>query len=586
MFKTKLLIILCCLLLLPVMIFPGTVFAAVDISPAQGIGGSTVTLSGLTPSQTYTIKWDGTSIVSGTVSASGTVFFYVPDDHGGVHNVLVENPTGSQVLTESFTLLPSISISPDSGTVGTDITVTGSGFGASEDGIKILYDDDAVKTGITADSDGSWTASFDAPESSLGGHDVDALGSDTTASSVDDADFDIEPSITITPTSCGVGCSVTVKGYGFEQSETGIKIVFSGTEVKTGISANSKGSWTSTFNVPAIHSGSHAVDAYGSETVSSDVTDLSFSVISGIALDKTSAYVGDVITVTGTGFAASETGIYVTLDGINQGSSVSADSKGQWATAMTVPSITHGTHTVDAHGSTTTATSIGDETLTVNAKITISPLSGNVGDRININGTGFSGSSTVVVKFGDGTVLSNISTDSTGNFSGSFDAPKGISGSVDVVATDTGNVADGATFEMDKTAPGAPLVDYPGDGDMVGFIGDTRVTFQWKDISDPSGVTYDIQVATDSAFNGVVFEHTGLTIAEYKSMADEALPNGEYYWRVRGVDEATNIGAWSATTNFKAGFMSLTTLIIIVVVLILVIVAIVRIRVVFFKKRT
>jgi hypothetical protein len=585
MSKIKIFAILCCLLILPVLILPGAAFAAVGISPLEGITGSGVTVSGLTPSQTYTVKWDGTSIITGTVSASGVVSFYVPEDHGGIHTVIVQNPTGTSVLEESFTILPSISISPDNGTVGTEVTVDGTGFGDAEDSIKILYDDDSVKTGITADSNGTWSATFTVPESITGSHDVDAQGSDTTASSVNDQSFGIEPSISISPTSCGVGCTVTVKGTGFEQSETGIKITFSDTDVKTGISASSKGSWTSTFDVPNIHSGSHEIDAFGSETVAGDVENISFSVIAGISIDKTSANVGDSVTVTGTGFAASESGIYVTFDGVNQGSSVSADSTGQWKSIMSVPPTTNGGHVIDAYGSTTPASSIQDKALAINAKVTISPTSGNVGDQISITGSGFSGGSTISVKFGTISVLSNLSTDSTGSFSGSFEAPKGISGSVEITATDAGNVTASSLFEMDKTAPDAPQIESPADGNTVGFIGDTRVNFKWKDVSDPSGVTYDLQVATDSAFNGIVFEHTGLTAAEYKSMSDEALPNGEYYWRVRAVDEATNVGNWSATTDFKAGFISLTMLIIIIVVIVVLIVVIVRVRVAFFTKR-
>jgi hypothetical protein len=585
MSKIKIFTILSCLLLLAAMVFPCTVFAAVAMSPSQGIVGSSVSISGLTPSQTYTIKWDGSSLVAGTVSASGAVSLYVPEDNGGIHTIVVENPTGNTVLTESYTLIPSITIDPSQGFVGTAISVTGRGFTSEEEEIEILYDDDVVKEKITADSDGSWTASFDAPASTTGSHDVDALGEDTTASSVSDASFTVEPKISISPTSCGVGCLVTVTGTGFEQSETGIKVSFSGDDIKTGISATSKGSWSTSFNVPVIHSGEHTVDAYGSETSTGDIDDLIFQVTSGIALDKKSVYVGDVIAITGTGFAADESNIYITMDGVNQGSSVSADSDGQWTSALSVPPAVNGSHIIDAHGGSTTASNIADETITVNARIVISPSSGNVGDQISITGNGFSGNSMVNVEFGTVSVLTNVSTDATGNFSASFDAPKGISGDLEIVASDTGSVAANAPFAMDKTAPDPPLVETPADGDIVGIIGDTRVTFKWKGVDDPSGVTYDIQVATDSSFGGIALEHTGLTTTEYKSMSDEALPPGEYYWRVRATDEAANIGDWSLTTNFKAGFMSITTAIIIVVVIILVIVAIVRIRVVFFKKR-
>jgi hypothetical protein len=295
--------------------------------------------------------------------------------------------------------------------------------------------------------------------------------------------------------------------------------------------------------------------------------------------------VGDVIAVTGTGFAANETGIYITFDGINQGGAISADSTGQWKSTLSIPPATSGNHIVDAHGSSTTAGSISDKDFTVQAKFVVDPTEGNVGDQITVDGTGFTGSTTVTIKYSTVSVL-NLNTDSSGNFGGSFEAPKGISGDIEIVATDSADVTASAMFAMDKTAPEIPQIESPEDSQLVGFIGDTRVDFKWKDVTDPSGITYDLQVATDSSFDGVVLEQSGLTTAEYKLMSDEALSPGDYYWRVRAVDCANNIGDWSRTTNFKAGFMSIGTLIIIVAVIALIILVIIRVRIAFFKKRS
>lgn len=584
--RIKALTLLVFLLVSSVTLQAHPVSAAVNISPTNGIVGSTATVSDLTAGQSYAVLWDGVTIISGSaVPTGGTITFTVPEDNGGAHNIVVQSPTGVQVFTTSFTILPSISISPSSGNAGTSITVTGRGFTASESSVKVYYGSDTVKSGIAADSNGSWSSSFEAPESASGNHDIDASGSNTLASAVTNVQFKIEPSISASPTSGGVGSSVTVKGTGFAASETGIKVVFGSTDIKTGITAGSNGSWTTTFDVPSTNSGSYKIDAYGNTTDINNVADLSFSVVSGISIDKTSVYVGDVITVTGTGFAANESGIYVTFDGVNQGNPVNANSSGQWTTTLAIPASTNGNHVIDAHGSTTSAGSIADKTLTVAAKIVLSPTSGNVGDQIHIDGTGFKGGASVNVKFGTATALGNISTDASGSFSGSFAAPKGISGNVDVVATDASNVTATTVFEMDKTPPGTPLVASPASGDTVGFIGDTRVTFEWKAVSDPSGVYYDIQVATDPDFLGIVFEHTGLSSAEYKSTEQEALSNGEYYWRVRAVDGATNASNWSGATKFKAGLLSMTALIIIAVVIVILILIIVRIKVAFFNKR-
>ena len=137
---------------------------------------------------------------------------------------------------------------------------------------------------------------------------------------------------------------------------------------------------------------------------------------------------------------------------------------------------------------------------------------------------------------------------------------------------------------MDETAPSVLQIKSPASGATVGFIGSAKVIFKWTEVTDPSGVSYDIQVATDSDFKDIVFEHSGLTSAEYESIDTEALARGQYYWRVRAVDGASNASDWTATTQFKSGRMSLTTIIIILVVMVVIILIALRARAVFSKR--
>ncbi len=110
------------------------------------------------------------------------------------------------------------------------------------------------------------------------------------------------------------------------------------------------------------------------------------------------------------------------------------------------------------------------------------------------------------------------------------------------------------------------------------------MTFKWTGATDPSGVYYDLQVASDSNFKNIVIEHLALTSSEYKSTDAEALPRGEYYWRVRAVDGAGNTSDWTAPSKLKAGFMTVTTLIIVLVVGLLIIAIVLRARVVFLRR--
>src|SRR4030043_2441825 len=145
------------------------------MAPSEGVVGATVTISGLA-SGSYSIKWDGVGVKQGTLPGGGSVTFTVPDTSGGDHTVTVDNPTGTQVLSSTFYVLPSISISADSGIVGDEVTVGGKGFAASESSIVVTYDGTNMKTGIVAGGTGSWEATFSLPSSAEGSHTGDAWG--------------------------------------------------------------------------------------------------------------------------------------------------------------------------------------------------------------------------------------------------------------------------------------------------------------------------------------------------------------------------------------------------------------------------
>lgn len=543
---------------------------AAGMTPSQGIVGSTVTISGLSASASYTIKWDDTVYKTGTVPSSGDVDFIVPETSGGAHTVTVENPTGTPVSVSpnTFTVLPSMAINPNSGSVGTSITVTGTGFSPAETSIKVTYDDQTVKTGITADDNGSWDTTFTVPSSAKGNHVVDVLGSTTEATDVADKTFTVSPKISITPTSGSVGTSVTVTGTGFVNDETAIKVTYDGLTLKAGITASGNGAWSTTFVVPDSAKGSHALNTSGSSTDAAEVTDISFTVMPGVSIQPTSGYVDDEIEMIGSGFGSNESGIKVTFDGTVIRSGITASENGYWTTSFTIPGSVNGVHAIDSYGITTTAMDVSDASLTVLAQVIINPNTGNVGDNIKVRGTGFSGKENFTISYDDVLIVTGLTTSSEGNFSASFEAPKGKSGEITVTATDTKDVAASAIFTMETTPPTPPQIASPKDGGRVGFIGDVKITFDWTDVTDPSGVYYTLEVSDQHDFGTTLVSYADLTRSEYTLSAAEALPHGDYYWRVRAVDGAGNASDWTTPAMVKAGFMTLKTLIIIVAAII------------------
>ena len=541
---------------------------AASMNPAEGDVGTPVTISGLTVGAAYAIRWDGENHKIGIVSSAGSIIFTAPDACGGAHTVEVECPSGSTAFSGSFSILPSIDIEPNSGTVGTTITVIGTGFAAAESGISVTYGSTNVKTGITANDDGSWSTSFAVPSAAKGSHIVDASGSDTEADDVADKTFTVSPSVTVDPTSGGVGTSVTVKGAGFTSAETGIEVTYDSKEVRTGITANVNGSWSITFAVPNSTKGSHPVGASGDITGPGDTPDVIFTVSPSVSVDLDSGYVDDNINITGSGFASNEGDIKITFDGEVMESGLVADDNGYWATSLIIPAGVNGDHIIDAYGAITISADVSDAILNILPQVVLSPKSGDVGENVKVRGTGFSKEEDYTISYEGEFVVTGRITDSKGSFATSFEAPEGKSGECNVTATDSEDVTASAIFSVETNPPDLPYIASPKDGGRVGFIGDTKVTFDWTDVADPSGVYYALQISSQSNFAILLISHADLTASEYTLTEAESLAYGEYYWRVQAIDGAGNASDWTAPALIKAGYMTVQTFIIALAVII------------------
>jgi PGF-pre-PGF domain-containing protein len=99
----------------------------------------------------------------------------------------------------------------------------------------------------------------------------------------------------------------------------------------------------------------------------------------------------------------------------------------------------------------------------------------------------------------------------------------------------------------DTVPPPTPSLVSPASG---ANITDNTPLFDWSDVSDPSGVTYDMSIARDAGFASIALQKTGLTASTYELTPAEALAAGAYYWRARAVDGAGNIGSWSENWSF------------------------------------
>ena len=91
-----------------------------------------------------------------------------------------------------------------------------------------------------------------------------------------------------------------------------------------------------------------------------------------------------------------------------------------------------------------------------------------------------------------------------------------------------------------------PSLVSPADSAIIDII---TPTLDWSDISDLSGVRYELVVDDSPDFSSPVLSKVGLTASAYQLTIWEALDDRTYYWRVRAMDGAGNVGAWSGARS-------------------------------------
>jgi hypothetical protein len=544
------------------------------INPAIGSVGMEVAISSICSygSGDYYIYWGDAQelIKQGTAEGCVTVNFTVPDSPRGKHTITLK--ISGKTFTADFTVIPSFVLSTYDGNVGSTITVSGTGFNTNETGIQVTFGGDPVISGINADRNGNWQGTFKVPAGKAGEHIVDAFGV-TPASDVEDLTFLIKAKIDINPTSGGVGTTVTVEGNGFSSGETDISILYDDMVQKTAIAANNVGFWRSSFNVPPSTRGIHSITAFGEDTQPGLVSDVAFTISPAVKLELSSGFLGspvnidDSLWVSGIGFEENESGIQVTYDGAMIASGIIADAKGSWAIQVDVPLSTEGKHVISAAGSTTKTEDVNSASLMVSPSVSLVPDSGDAGQDISVKGLGFGAIEAITVSFDGNKVSQGIATDSRGSFMSDFKVPKAKGGEHTVIATDATGAVASTSFTMESNAPATPELIAPEAGAKLDSSwGSAVVVFHWEAVEDPSGTSYILEISRDSAFSGIVVRKEGLKDNEYTLTKDEALTNGEYYWRVKTVDGALNESPWSAGQIFTIKGFELSLIIIGIVI--------------------
>ncbi|MHA2250338.1 MAG: Ig-like domain-containing protein [Candidatus Kariarchaeaceae archaeon] len=96
------------------------------------------------------------------------------------------------------------------------------------------------------------------------------------------------------------------------------------------------------------------------------------------------------------------------------------------------------------------------------------------------------------------------------------------------------------TYTLDTQAPNVPSLKSPADSSVI----DASVVLEWIGLLDAS--SYTIQISSSDTFSTLKVDQSVSTTSYSPTGLDVAI----YYWRVRAVDAAGNVGAWSVVWSF------------------------------------
>ncbi len=465
----------------------------IAVNPHQGPIGALVTVTGIdfSPGQilgeidfggvplTGQNCLDGTSVVIGS-SGDFSCELAVPSGMSSSTVEVFDDVLGPAATTFDRTTLK-LSLDPHQGPDGASVLISGSGFSVSSELAALTFAGSPVSScspgSLTTSSSGAFACGVvvpvDTPESV-----VDAVATDAGGQSTSAAFQVTDLALGITADQGPVGASVVVTGTGFTVDSTvglnfGGAVVSSCSEgsLETGIVT--PGGFKCTVTVPSLGSGTVRVTAtdVGGATVSAN-----FLVTSPrIHFTPGQGPVGATVTVIGQGFSADApvaslvfytTPITSCLSGSLTTGSV---GPGAFSCSFQVPAgVPAGYDSVfadDRSGAYTSASF-----LVTSPALSVSPTQGPTGASVVVTGTGFSVDQTVSLTFGavaiapaDCLAGSSLTTGTlaAGGFKCQLDVPPGLSGLVQVVATDVG----GSSAPPAKFAVTVPSISVsPGSG--------------------------------------------------------------------------------------------------------------------------
>jgi uncharacterized repeat protein (TIGR01451 family) len=107
-----------------------------------------------------------------------------------------------------------------------------------------------------------------------------------------------------------------------------------------------------------------------------------------------------------------------------------------------------------------------------------------------------------------------------------------------------GTIQTFTTTPLDTTAPAVPTLLSPADG-IHRHTSDSNFS-DWSDVTDPSGVIYRYQSASDTGFTSLYYDSNSYGPLTESKIMNPGEPEVSYYWRVQACDTVGNCSAWTS----------------------------------------
>ncbi|PIY19991.1 hypothetical protein COZ13_02430, partial [Candidatus Desantisbacteria bacterium CG_4_10_14_3_um_filter_40_18] len=378
------------------------------VSPTKGSVGTVVMIrgTGYATLDGITVAFGTNASITTTVASSNgsfTATFTVDTQSFGTTTIMV---SGVSVATNSFHILPQVvSVSPTAGTVGTMVTISGTGYGVT-DTLTVAFGTNATIQQAAASEYGSWTAAWTVDTQVYGTTTITVSGVSSAANR-----FFIQPEVyMVTPTMGSVGTLVSVGGTGYAVEAVTIDF---GTHNNIKIqSTNDMGWFNTTFTID--------VQAYGTTTITargvSSATNVFYILPEVVSVQPTSGSVGTIVTIRGTGYGATD-GITVAFGGNPTIQQATASTHGSFTSTWTVDTQGYGTTTITVSG-----VSVATNRFFILPQVySVIPTSGTVGTVVSVAGTGYGANEGITIAFGtNDNIRTPLYVDDHGWFNTSF----------------------------------------------------------------------------------------------------------------------------------------------------------------------